>query len=1009
MLANASTPAALTRRPPTPPKENPSKQSSEASLPSSTASHPLLDTPEESPSSSAEYFKSSSGKIRKKVGFTGWTEYFRPSGSKGFDSDDSRRRQPPSRECNPSKSILKSSAGRATLPQPLDEASRLEQSSLPAMLRSAVTHLASGSRSSRFDAYTSLIGCLSAYDDVPEAPEMVASMLELSVSMRRDLQARLDDDGGLDAQLVAQVLKLITTLMRTKGIESLFPEEFYTFILDNSLTSLADANTPKILVLHHMHLFEKQKFPNKILSLDRQEKLVSILNSITTRAKSNRILCHRLNIYQRLVVQAKSVMVNRCDKWMDHLITGLLSAIKDVRSRAIAFGMEAGLHLGDAGSVSREWIELCNRSPPEGAQLISTFSSRLLQLLESKEDSQHVPQVWIIVLLFLRGRQHQIERWEHFKGWLGIIQKCMNSEDAQTRFQAHLAWNRLIFALDLGPSVSMSMIVMLRQPIMSQLVRKSDDKITKTGKRIARSSLSTLLYYSFRPDAPHNQFDIFWDTYVVQVLPACFLASRADRDHASEILANLFHNDKPQPKLWNDKRVNISGPVIPEELPTIDPKWIRHNVSKILNVFKDLFGAPHTSSSFEVGSPDLVAWSALMSAIGDASSKEIKVSMEALNATASILNWFKWFLQQTSAGTPSILGSNGLVTKFETLLQDVIAKIGRIPFTERRISLDTENAFEAAAETPSSRGSSKSSSMNSAAGHLLHIILGFGPSPEAASYQKILNIVLQLLLRTASTRGSRLKVLLELFARVIEDGERYQAESVSMLWNTVVQAVITTLKEPRTPEGLHASPEYLGNEYRDATKILELGIRLRSNDVFQSWQQLYLQMKQNVGDEINDDANIVVVIEPLAHRISSELVKSCDDVLVDMACLLILDVRKPISCKAFERFSNQLWGVPPTSSRVQYQKLYGLTYKMFALLLKQTYASVSKIDLSRTFSSLKAAESIMDVLSVEDRPLFLTNTQSELALWFHDKDGSVKESSALYTEVRSSVDSVTTD
>ena len=646
--------APFLRRPPTPPKESASKLFEENSLQHNIAIRHLLDTPEESPSSSTEYFKSTPERARKKVGFSGWTIFHKPPSisTKGYDSDELRP-LPPSRDCKSSKSILKLSAEHATLVGN-DALLTFDNRSLPAMLRSAIHHMASDSRASRLDAYGSLLASLSTYEDVPNVQELVEVVNEITSHIRRDVSMRLGEDGSIDFQIVTQALKLVTVFCCTPSLAANVPEDFRSFIVDLSLSSL-EQKLPKILVSHYMHLLERQKFGSKIMNAERTNRLLAALDTITTRVRGNRIVGHRLMIYQRLLSQAKSVMASKVESWIDHLVAGLLSTVKDIRTRAITFGIEAGLRLGTTNNVSEACLEVFNRQPPEGKKVVDLLCDRLAQMVTVKDDACHVAQIWSVMILFLRSRRQQIERWEHLKAWLIIIQRCFNSGDAQVKFQANVAWNRLIFAINIEftasakTTTSLSMAKMLRQPIVSQLERnrieKSKEKNSKLTKQVARASYCTLLYYALRPTATHAQLDQYWDLYVVDLIPKSFAANKSDINHACDILAALLFGHG-QPRVWNENRANMNGPIESDELPCLDSKWVRSRAGKIMQVFDELLNAADWQLESGRVAPVILSWRSFMSALGQASSKEVKVSTDALTAVAQILNQVKRSMNQ---------------------------------------------------------------------------------------------------------------------------------------------------------------------------------------------------------------------------------------------------------------------------------------------------------------------------------------------------------------------------
>lgn len=987
--------APIIARPPTPPKEKAAKASPSNGFGTSSTSHVLLDTPDESPSSSSEYFRDSTGKAQKKVGFTLLgTQYHRFSvGGQESDSDGQIRQLPRSRDCKSSKSILKACTDNAGDPSG-NELLAFDNTNFPAMLRSITQHLTSASRTSRLDAYSTLLACLSAYDEVPEAHELAEKVAEITGYIRRDVTAKNEGDGSLDTQLAIQALKLTIVFLCTPSIAAMFPEDFCSFILERSIMSLEDEASPKMLLTHYMQLLEKQKFASKHMTSDRVNRLISVLNFVTARVKGNRVVGHRLMIYQRLVSQAKLLMISRVESWIDHLVSGMLSTIKDIRSRAIFFGVDASLQLGTTNSVSQACLEVFNRASADGTKVVDFLSSRLIEMATLKEDGIHVPQIWSVMIMFLRGRRRLLEGWEHLRTWLVVIQRCFNSNDGQTKSQANFAWNRLIFAINLDTSTSNSMAKMLRQPIVSQLERKVSDKNFKLAKQIARSSYCTLLYYALRPTATYVQLDHYWDLYVDQILPTCFTAGKNDINHACDILSALFSGNG-KPKIWEENRAN-NGLINPEDLPCLDPKWIRLRTARIMHVFHNLFDIADWQLYKDGDAPILLAWRSFSSALGNAGGKEVKVSMDAMNAIAQIINEIKLLLQRSNsepgrernAPPRDIASKADLPETFERigiLINETAAKVGNIPFLERRLIRTSHDTFEAA-EIPSGRSSQGSGSLNSPVAHLLNLLLSNVQHVSAAtSYVDSLKTVLNISLQSATSRRTQLGMLRNLGRLISQDGV-HQKEASIIFWKLLAERTSSALRLPQPNETHNESPQHPGQEFREAVKILELGIQLRSDHNASTWSELYTHFIDALRKNVGDEAIGLVIIEPLAGFISKDN-KTCDDFVLTAATLILEKVHWPQSSHLMERAQHRLWGVTHVAPKLTSQDPFDKLYSMMGLLLSSSYASLEMLPSETVVQFISATAKIIDSCPPEFMGMVLFRIQQGLAPWIQDAKG----------------------
>ena len=1005
MVSFGSGLATITTRPPTPPKERACKLSNDnlTSFALNALHRPLIDTPEESPSSSTEYFKGSSEKSRKRVGFSPWNEYHRSLSNSGRDSDsDSQlRRLPPSKECKSSnKSILKSSGDNAMVTL-INDPQVFDHHNLPAMLRSTTLHLSSASRSSRLDAYSTLLACFSAYDDIPNIQELSEKVVEITSYIRRDTTTKIADEGPLDIQLATQALKALTVFVCTPTTAKLLPEDFCLFFLERSISCMEDAGSPKILVSHYMHLLEKQKLGSKQLTTERMNRLLTALEGITNRVKGNRVVGHRLMIYQRLLSQAKAPMISRVGNWIDHLVGGMLSTNKDIRARAINFGIDAGLQLGTTSSVTQACLEIFNRASPEGKKFVDFFSSRLIDMSKSKEDGVHVPQIWSVIILLLRGRRRQLECWEHIKIWLSVIQRCFNSSDAHLKFQANIAWNRLIFAINPDTLTCDSMVKMLRQPIVTSLERSEGDKNSKQAKQIGRSSYCTLLYYAFRPGSTYAQLDKYWDIYVFQVLPTCFTANKTEVNYACAILSALFAGNGKL-KSWDENRANMNGPVKPEELPCIDSKWIRRKTPSILHIFNILFDVADWIDGKDQESQLMLAWRSLMIALGNAGSKEVKVSMDSMNAIAHILNTLKHLLERdlTQIVGSEMVEQPNRFEKIKCLLGETVAKIGNIPLMERRIIMTSQNAFEAA-ETPSSRSIRDVGSLNSPAIHLLSLLLKTARNEQIGpSHTDVMKAVIQIPLQSATSRRAQLAALRNL-AHVLSIDSTFDVGASLIFWNLLAGATSLAMKLPQQGDPHNASPQYPGQEYREAVKILELGIQYSSVDIL-AWIELHDCIANALREEAGNEAILLIMTEPLAGLVCKEVSNRDNDFLA-YAVSILKTVHWPQSAHQMEHAQKLLWGIVHTSHKGTSMDPFDYVYSMIDTLLVGAYRRSEKLPIHTITNFLSTVTQLMWSCPTVLQKGVLSRIQQGIAVWVEDADGYLGKSNFRLAGIRAQV------
>lgn len=857
-----------------------------------------------------------------------------------------------------------------------------QDNNVPGMLEATTQHLDSSSRNSRIDAYSALLGCLGAYDDVPGLQDLSDRLIELLRYIRRDIVARQEGINLPDIPLVTQALKLLIFFLSIPSLTGLLPEEFCAFIAEQAISSLENKTTPNNIISHYMHILVQQNFSPQHMSSIRVNRLITALGSVADTIKGNRVVGQRLMVYKRLLSQAKPIMILRVVAWVDHLISGMLSTVKDIRTRAISFGMEASLSLGTIRSVSQTILDAFESELPGGRKVVDFLASRLTELAKSKDDGVHVLNIWSIVILFLRSRRNQLEKWDHLKTWITVIQISFNLSDTQIKAQANFAWGRLIFAVNLDSSTSLSMVKMLRQPIVTQLDRKYDLKSSKTSRhasQIARSSYCTLLYYAFRPSATHAQLDQYWEEYVSRILLTNSSTCKLDIDNACDILAALFSSAKP--KAWDENRANVNALVKAHELPCLDSKWVRSRAATILKVFDFLLHTAEWQTEKDQEAPILMAWRSFTTAIGAAGSKEVKTSIETISAIANMLNTIKHFWQHSLEKQEKVDLPNS-IRKFDQLVHEAVSRIGIIAFNEKRLMLTLQESYEAA-ETPSSRSSRCQESLSSPISILLCLLVdSVGNHQIMNEYKTAVGNLVQLATRSATSRRTQLSLLSDL-ASIVTSRCKSTPEIKLVAWQIIAEAAGVALTKSRAPEVRDDGSQCAGLEFKDAVKILSVVFPLCPVKDIPEWENLGALIVQALQKDIGADAIGPIVAEPLATAIYQLNHTKCNVFLLQVAGFLLTTPHWPQSQHDVERAQKLLRGASSISKPTglnSFNHLYSVTNS----LLKSVYTQLELLTANSIENFLSTVTLLVSSCPIAEKGTLLKQLQEGLALWIED-------------------------
>ncbi len=827
---------------------------------------------------------------------------------------------------------------------------------------------------------------MSAYDEVPDTEALRTSLPDFVDFICRDTRATTDVNGTPDTQLISQSLKLLIIFLCTSALANALPDDFRVYILEKSITSIEDAALPKILVTHHMQVLAKQTFSEKHMTNARANRLLSTLEGITDRHKGNSIVGLRLRVYQRLLSQAKPSLVAHSEHWIDHLVSGMLSTTKDIRALAINLGIDAGTELGNKSTVSQACFDLFARKSPEGQTVVDFLATRLNAMTASKEEGVHVPQIWSVVILLLRNRRHKLERWLYLKPWLLVIQKCFNSNEAHIKLLAMTAWNRLVYVVEPGASTAPQMVKMLRQPIVAQLSRKGGDKSSKQSKQIAQSSYCNLLYYAFRPLATHAQLDLYWDHYVEQIMPESFTSTKRDINRACEILAALLHSEQPIP--WNENRANANGFIKAEELPCLDPRWIRSRADRVLLVLDKLAHLAAWPSSEPEKSPIVLAWRSFTISLAEAGKQEVKVSLETMTALAHTLNTINLFWVQAYLQQPNLSATESAIAiaKFKTLIQEAIDHVGLIPLNEQRLLQSSPNQFEAV-ETPSSRSFRHQHTLGSPTIHLLRL-LTTSTAGDAATpiITPTIKSLLQVALSSTSSRQSQLRILRELTA-LVSVGDSADSRVRLVLWRLIAEATVSALGQPRQGDSNSDSPELAGHEFRDVARILEVAIQHHSSDTISTWQKLFATVCKALREETGEGGVILILTEPLSASIQHQLSAACAESLLAYTTTVTQNITWPTSQQTLDRARKLLWGISAINQKAGPFDPFDKFYSIVECGLLKAYEEHASTRTTYTADFLHAVESLLTSAPDFAKRVMLIRMQRGIASWIEDQQG----------------------
>lgn len=1008
MASSASAPTllhSLQPRPPTPPRElrthdiknEPSRRPSPLNPRHSLHTPPNVN----SPASGADntHTNPSSTRTGKRVGWSGQNQYYKdPSDShvngKPYKSSPLSsaarpyKSSPLSSEVRPIKGILKPSASPVTLNQsfPVELDGQTNPINIVEMLDSTIKQLAGADRDSKRDAYMTLSRALKASNNLPDRVALQNKMSLFTQFIQRDLTAK-DENNTLDSSLVNHALTLLATFLQFQAIASTVPLDFAVFIIDYCIRSFEDASQSKDVIRHLLQVVALQTFPAKIMTQERVGRLVSSLHRIEDHYPGKGIVMKRLHIYKRLVSQARGHMVVHTE-WLKDVLTDMLSTIGDIQNQAISLGLDAGFSLRPGTQMLRKAMEIFQARDDE-TTYIEFYISRLQELSRDKQKSIAVPKIWSVVILFLRC---PLEKWEFYGPWMKLIQDSFNSSDIPTKLEANYAWNRYSYLSINDNGVSQKVLLSLCQPLLSQLRRKPNAKHPEDGVKLRKTVIGgvcSLYYYAFRPgnDKKPARPELIWDHAVYPVFERLLgLVGPAETHRsddvlqASRILTSLLNVSTPV--VWRADRIMDLPPVKPDELPSLDPKWIRQNSSRIFQAVGPILEKKFTDL---INKESLVhrLWTSLIGSIAAASAKDIKVSEDTIAFLARMLGLLCKIWNKGCPGDQASQVSD-FYASTQLFVSTTVQALGVLPFMEKKLSMTVSHTFEPVAtpSTHASRADKNRGVIRSPLHHLFSMLSSVPPGgADNDEFVGFFEATFEPFLTTKNGRKT-LELTKELL-RLIPDNTLCPYAT----WVVGANAMKASLSASVSSVTPHNDKPF-GPEFREIASFLERGITLHPNLPHSQWLSLLEPLADRVTREVGDAGHLLVITEPLAKVLLDFLESSSPftPTKVEMICSVIASAKLPRDIQALAAAKRRLWG-PIPGQKISSADPFEHLPKLMNLALQRCYDSPELCVATQTGHLLSSVCNFLQMVGSANTLTQLAKLEKGLLLWLEDEKG----------------------
>ncbi|KAF2020788.1 hypothetical protein BU24DRAFT_445943 [Aaosphaeria arxii CBS 175.79] len=942
-------------------------------------SKPILSTPEQSPSSDIDD-PSSTGSRTKKVNFEIPSCNAPSSSLKAHPWTPLRssplRPLPQTRVTRPLKSILKPSDQISTPPPIHDSTAAHKHQSLAEMLESIVKSLAQGSRASKLDAYITLLKTMAAYDKIPDIQAMIDKMPLLCDYIERDMQAVGISGSGSDSQLIGQAIKLLMALVRIPELRTAMTDDFGSRVVDRIIKVAEDANMPKAIINVHLALLMQQNFRPKTMTITRTERILDILDSIHDRVTGYSVQAYRIRIYRKIIQQRPEVMIKHTERWLKHVIKAMLANQKDIHQSALDMAITAVRTIGHERTVTKSVLAIMNRIKSDG----NTFGALLAQQLETMlntESAALVPQIWGVLTAFLRDSLQE-NSFAAIGKWLKVLEKFFCSENESVKAHSNVAANFLVYAVNITHTTTVIWSKMFFN--ISQHRLKQPGQSRKSETDTATSGYLTLLYYALRPTASHAQLDRYWTEYVADFWRPLIQSSPKHAIAACRLVSALFNGSR---KPWNEQRALELKPQLliqREELPLLDPKWVRKSLSTILEFIQILLDATPWQADVGGDEPVKTMWISLLNSLVEAGSKEIMATAETRDAVAHIVNMLRrmWDKHTAELALPQ-QKENSWAGKFCFLLETVVEKLGAMQFSDKCLTRNGHDEFEVAS-TPSHRSRQNGQRISP----LLYFVDLLVSRSEGrlsdAVRLRIIQIALDPCYHAQNTRFGKLELLRDCSASA---GTTSKNAVTSTFWGQIASMTRACIQEHPSDSNERQSRQ-LGKEYEMVVEILALG-HAHLFDA-QLGRELLSTFVETVRREAGDGAVVLAVVEKVSEnvllKISPEDRRSC----LPYASILLNNLPKNTIRRVLDQGRQNLYPSSPAPTRSQEFDPYNHFYTAINSIISAAYQN---LDLKDTETTKEFITALMT--SIQQSPSFLIavylrKIQQTLKLWIEDPE-----------------------
>lgn len=966
-----------------------------------TAAKTLLNTPQTSPSSESGVPSSCTSSRKKKVNFEA-----RPAAANGNGVSSQSfvplhssplRPLPQTRVSKPLKSILKPSDAAST-PPPADLGTPTQPQSFAEMLDSVIKQLASQVRSNRFDGYHAIECTMKAYGELPDPQALVDKMGLITQFIKRDMYTAGINGTGLDTQLLQQALKFLMALIRIQEIRSAMPDDFCNFVIDRIIQVAGDSSISKMAVNTHLAVLMQQNFRPRTMTPLRVERILDVLDTIEERVSGLSVFAYRVRIFRKLIQQRPEVMSKHTGRWFKHTVKALLSTQKDVNLSALDTMISSAKAFGNNRQVTMSVLLVMNKVRSDGETAMHGMAKELHRLLQSDKAAM-APQIWSAITSTLPGCLDK-DQFSAIAEWLIVFQTLFESTREDVKIQANVAFGFLVYAVQLKEDTKEAWSRMFIRIPQSQLEHQRGSKKERDA---ATAAYFALLYHAFGPTATHKQLDRYWSEFVADfwrplVRPSSTGHSSTKHAFAAcRVASALFNgNRKPcDPQRTLDLRPQAMLQL--QDLPTLDPKWVRKSLPSILEFVEVLLDVTPWATDDCKDEPAKTMWLSLLNSLNTASSQEVMISNDSKDAMAYLVNFLRrvWDGHAAQLALPQ-QKEDSWADKYCFLLEMVVLKLGAVRFSEKCLARNEQNDFEAAA-TPSHRSRSHAH-RTSPFLYFVDLLINQSEGKLSDAIRlRALKVLVNPCFDAQNTRLGKLELVRDCSTLVDASTRTPLSDS---FWSTSCK-LLTICLEGTPSDGKEQGSRQLGKEYDIIVETVSLGFAYLAKEP--AGEQLLSSFTETVRREAGDGAVIIAVVESISERVLKRTGTEAKIICLPLLSVILRNLPASIARRIVEQGRQNLWPSTATSGRSADFDPYNHLYDAIVSTGSAAYGKMNVNDANAIGSFIEALATSVRQCPPSLLAVYLRKTQEAIRWWVEDPEKKLESNTAWIKAIHTSV------